>query len=244
MIYVLNNILFGNPKLSKYQLDYFNNYFIQTVEKYPPDKILIYNNIFYNSNNITFSLLNKVKDIFTCLSNITKIEVIDNDYCSSIIKDWNIHVVDSNDYEQPNLTLPKPNLFQLSKDDQTIPGFLIAHQVKSVFVENKHTPRFVDYSIETIDDLNNFVMTKDIINLTINSELFSKAEYVNRIDIFLNNNKFNNVFYTEKTKDEEKVVLDSKNINIRNILVTNIEDDLKDELKEVFDIYDEKNNEI
>ena len=242
MIYVLNNILFGNPKLSKYQLDYFNNYFIPMVEKYPPDKILIYNDIFHNNNNITFNLLNKIKGIFTSLSDITKIEVLDNDYCSNIIKDWSIYVVDSNDYEQPNLTLPKPNLFQLSKDDQTIPGFLIAHQIKSVFVENKHTPRYVNYSIETIDDLNNFVSNKNFVNLTINSELFNKAEYVNRIDIFLNNNKFNNIFYTEKIKDEDKVVLDSKNINIRNILVTNIDDDLKDELKEVFDVYD-KNQE-
>jgi len=72
--------------------------------------------------------------------------------------------------------------------------------------------------------------------------LLDKAEYKNKIDIFLNNNQFNNVFYTENNKVDNKVKLDSKNINIRNILVNNIEEELKDELGEIFVIYDEKNN--
>lgn len=66
-----------------------------------------------------------------------------------------------------------------------------------------------------------------------------KPEYKNKIDIFLNNNSFNNVFYTEKNETEKVKI---KNNDIRNILIDNIDDNLKEELNEIFHIYDDDKN--
>lgn len=225
MIYFLSNIFFGHPKLSKYQLDFFNNYFIPHIQN--PQKIIISGNLFYNINHISFQLLNDVKHIFNSID--IPIEIVENNYCFDIIKNFgNITQIDK---------LDKVNdfsLFQFSKDNKEKIGFYINDKFK----ENKHSPKFIEYTINSLKDLDNIKITKDFIDLTINSELLEKAEYKNKIDLFLNNNSFNNVFYTEKNKNIEKVKM--KDNDIRNILIDNIDDDLKEELKEIFTIYDEK----
>jgi len=226
MVYILSNIFFGHPKLSKYQLDFFNNYFIPHSQN--PEKIIITGNIFYNVNHITFQLLNEVKKIFNGID--SPIEIVGNDYCFDIIKNFgDITQIDKFEIEPISL-------FQISKDNKEKIGFYINNKFK----ENKFSPRFVEYTINEITDLDKVEITKDFIDLIISSELVEKAEYKNKIDLFLNNNTFNNVFYTEKKKEIEKVVI--KNNDIRNILLDNIEENLKEELKEIFTLYDQKNN--
>lgn len=255
MIFILSNIFFGHPKLSKYQLEYFNNYLLQLIQKNKPQKIVISGNIFYNTNNVSFKLLNDVANLFMNISSYTVIEIVGNDYCFSILEyfgNLNDHMYRGNiinnkwyggdAYVGEKIDIsPFENisLFQLSKNDTNKIGYNIVKNGKIAFVENKQTPRFVQYQIKSIEELEELEISRNFIDLEIDSELLDKAEYKNKIDIYLSKNSFNNVFYTEKKKIEEKVVVDNKNLNIRNILENNIEDELKDELKEIFTIYDE-----
>lgn len=240
MIYILNNVKFGHPKLSKYQLEYFDKYFIPLVKrKYSPgDKVIITGNLFYNTKFVNFNLIPKVQDIFDCLSSIVLVEIVGNDYCINLIKEYvtpieNI-IFDINDV----------SLFQLSKDDDKQIGILCMKDEKTHVVENKFSPRFIEYNIDIIENLDEVEITKDFISLTINSELLENQQNKNIIDLFLNNNPNINVYYTDKIKNDDKVKLDNKNINIRNILIDNIDENLKTELDEIFVIYDEKNSQI
>ncbi len=239
MIFILTNIKFGHPKLSKYQLDFFHD-FIQTLMKSgsKEHEVIINGDFFYNNKHTTFNLINEVKRILGVLTQFSNVFMIGNDYCYPLFNEY-IKVVDKLNFDIKDISL-----FQLSKESTDQIGYNIVKDNKIKFIPNKFSPRFVEYIIKEIDDIDQINITKDFIDITINSELLDKAEYKNKIDIFLNNNQFNNVFYTENTKVDNKVKLDSKNINIRNILVNNIEDELKEELGEIFVIYDEKNNNL
>jgi hypothetical protein len=245
MIYILNNIKFGHPKLGKYQLEYFRKHFIPLYNKnrYHKDKIIILGDLFYNTKHITFELLEELFDhVFWRTPGL--IEIVGNDYCyNSVIHGagWeNGKMKPIKKFEFNLVDLPF-SMFQLNKEDKNPIGYYtIDDSDKLTFVNNDFTPKFVEYTINTIEDLDNVKLTKDFIYLTINSELLDNQQYKNLIDIFLNNNTFNNIFYTEKINEDEKVNMDSRNINIRNILINNVEDDLKGELDEIFVIYDEK----
>lgn len=233
MIYILNNIKFGHPKLSKYQIEYFDNFFIPLITKKhtPEDKIIIVGDLFYNTNNVSFNLLSKVKNIFNSL-NFIPIEIIGNDYCIDII--GNFIKIEKLDYDIDNTSL-----FQLSKNDDNNIGFYIIKDKKK-FIENKITPRFIKYDIENIEDLDNIEITKDFIELNINGKLIENQQTENKIDLFLNNNPTIKAYYTEQPAKEETIEMNNSNINIRNILIDNVEKTLKEELEEVFTIYDEK----
>jgi hypothetical protein len=103
-----------------------------------------------------------------------------------------------------------------------------------------HHPRFTEYQINSIEDLEKIKINNDFIDLTINGDLLQNQQNKNIIDLFLNNNTFNNVYYTEKIKDDDKVKMDSSDIKIRDVLINNIGEDLKKELIEIFTIYDNK----
>jgi len=237
MIFVLNNIKFGHPKLYKYQFEFFDEYLIGKKA----DKIIIIGDLFYNTKHTTFPIISKVRDIIKNL-NCSKIELIGNEYCHELFEEFLNSTLDYNPYDLIS-KVKDASLFQLSKENKCKIGFYTFEDEKK-FVENTYTPRFLEYKIKSIEELESLEITKDFIDVEIDSELLNKAEYKNKIDIYLSNHTFNNVFYTEKKKEEEKVVLDSKNINIRNILVNNVEEELKDELKEIFTIYDENQSKL
>lgn len=236
MIYLLNDIKFGNPKLSKFQIEYFDNYFIPLLLKMPPSKIILCGDLFYNTKHVTFNLISKVINILKELS-IVPIEIVGNDYCLNIIKD-HVNQIPTIDYDTKNISL-----FQHTKDDTNEIGFY-AIKDKQIIVHNKITPKFLQYNINQIEDLDTVEITKDFIDLNINSEILENQQNKNKIDLFLNNNPLINVYYSEKFVVDDKVTLDSKNINIRNILVNNIDESLKVELNEIFTLYDEKKNKI
>jgi len=238
MIFILNNVKFGHPKLSKYQLDFFHDNFIPLLLKSGSKEhhIIISGDLFYNTKHTNFQLLLDIKNILNILAQYSKIGIFGNDYCYDLFKEQTFKVVEMN-HEIENISL-----FQLTKDNVEKIGYCVDKNNKLKFIENKFSPRFVEYIIKNIEDIDKIKITKDFIDLHINSELIEKQEYKNKIDIFLNNNNFNNVYYTGEKKEQEKVILDSKNIKIREILVDNIDEDLKSELDEVFVIYDEKIN--
>jgi hypothetical protein len=232
MIYLLNNIKFGHPKLNKYQLIWFDEYFIPLITKHKSEKIIIKGDLFYNNHHTTFNLISKVKHILHSFN--IPIEIINNDYCFNIFSDV-FTKINTNDYDGCD-----KSLFQFSKEDSSDVGFYIIKD-KTILAPNKQTPKFIEYQINMIEDLNNVVINTDFIDILVNSELLENQQNKNKIDIFLNNNPTINVYYSSgENKQEEKVKLDSKNINIRNILINNIDEDLKSELSEIFEIYDSK----
>jgi len=237
MIFILNNINFGHPKIAKYQMEFFDH-LVQTLMKSgsKEHEVIIKGDLFYNSKHTTFQLLNEVKRMLKVLNQFSIVLMLDNDYCYPLLEEY-IKKVDIINYEIEDVSL-----FQFSKTDTNKIGYHIVKNKKLGFIENKFSPRFVEYIINDIEDLDSIEMTKDFIDLTINSDLLNKSEYQNKIDIFLSKNNFNNIFYTENKREEEKVKLDSKNINIRNILVNNVDEELKNELSEIFTIYDQKKN--
>jgi len=237
MIYILNNIKFGHPKLSKHQIEYFYKYLIPLMKRRQStreDKIIITGDLFHNTKNITFNLISIIQDIFDCLSSLHTVEIVGNDYCVNIIKDY---VTQINTIEQD----VKISLFHLSINDDNEVGFYLMKEDKTKIIKNDFSPKFIEYTINNIEDIDTFEISKNFINLNINSQLLNSQQNKNKIDIFLNNNQFNNIYYMGEVDDEDRVKLDSKNINIRDILINNIEDDLKGELDEIFTIYDESN---
>lgn len=227
MIYYLNNIKFGHPKLYKYQFEYFEKIFIPRLhlDFKKINKIIITGDIFYNTKHTTFSLISKVKKILEEIS--IPIEIIDNEYCSEIFNLKKIKEIEVD---------TSVSLFQFNKNDKSEIGFFIDDK----FIRNDSTPKFIEYSINNINDIEKIEIKNDFIDIIINSDLLDNQQNKNKIDIFLNNNNFNNVFYTENIKQDDKVKMDSKNIKIREILMNNIEEDLKGELTEIFTIHDEK----
>lgn len=234
MICILNNIKFGNPKLSKYQLSYFDD-FIQLINNKKITEIFIYGDLFYSSNSITFDLLSKVLDIFEHMSKIP-IYIFENYYCLSAIKPYvkvNKDII--------NDKIKDISLFQHNKNENYKIGYLLMKDGKTAFVENKITPKFIQYEINDIEDLNNIEITKDFIDLIINSDAINNQQNKNIVDLFSNNNPNINIYYTELINNENEIKMDHNNMNIRNILIDNVELDLREELHEVFSIYDKEN---
>jgi hypothetical protein len=239
---IFTNIRFGHPKIGKQQIDFFWKYLFDLIARSGsnPDsnEIIINGDLFHNTRHTNFKLLKEVKNIFIALSRHANIRMIGNDYCYDLFKE-HINKIDEIAYEIKDISL-----FQFSKDHTDKIGYNIVKEGKLYFMENKFSPRFVEYIINNVDELDEINLNKDFIDVTINSDILENSQDKNRIDIFLNNNQFNNVYYTDQIKEESKVKLDSKNINIRNILIDNIEEELKEELSEVFVIYDGKNNDL
>ena len=234
MIIHLNNIKFGHIKLSKYQIEYFDNFFIPFIQKKSKDieKIIITGDIFYNNKNISFEYLNKIKNIFDNISNI-EMDVCNNDYCTNLIFNKFNKINNFDSYEDFSL-------FHTSKNEKI--GFYVTKDSKSKFIENNITPKFVTYIIDNIEDIDKINIKNDFVSLMINSNLLDENKNKNLIEIFLNNNPNIDAFYTEKIVTTNQVKIDTNNINIRNILKGNIDVNLHSMLNEIFEIHDEKNN--
>lgn len=232
MVFILSNIFFGYPKLYKYQQEFFHDFIVLVNQG--KNEIYFTGDIFYNTNHMTFKTIIDFKRILRILSKENNIFILNNDYCYELFSDV------SNKIDKINFDISNVNLFQLSKEDNNKIGYYILKNDKLVFIENKKSPRYIEHKIETIDDLNNVNITNNFIDVIINSELLENQQNKNLIDIFINNNPKLNFYFTEKiVVEEKKVKLDTNNINIRNILIDNIEDDLKEELGEIFKVYDE-----
>lgn len=78
MIYIIGNTLFGYPKMSDIQIDYFKNSFIPFLKKvYREGDILVHTgNIFYNKQSTHFKVLKDTFDIFDELSTFIQIFVL------------------------------------------------------------------------------------------------------------------------------------------------------------------------
>jgi len=238
MIYIISNISFGLPKLSKYQIEYFEDYLIPLVEKKlaSDDKLIIRGDIFYNTINTNFNLLLKVRNIFEKLS-IVPIEIIGNNYCFDIIKNFTLDkpIIQIENMEFDiiiEFDIIKSSLFDMKDKNQI--GFSVIKNKKIKFIENKKSPRFREVEINSMDDIENIDINKDFIDIIIDSELIEKPEYKNKIDIFLSKNLFNNIFYKEKSNKKTNNNIIIKNSNIKNIIMDNIDDDLKEEMINIF----------
>ena len=240
MIFIFSNIRYGHPKMFKYQHEWFsefNKMMYGTQSTPETNDIFIRGDLFYNAVNPSLTILNDMKGILFHMNKVARVYIVKNaNLFPLFLHDLSVNDLDDDIEEKVKDT----SLFQLSKDDANKIGYNVYKNKKVCFIPNKTSPRFIEYTINEIEDIDKVLINNDFIDLIINSDLLNKAEYKNKIDIFLNNNNFNNVFYTEKEKIEDDVVLDSKNINIRNILVNNVDEDLKEELNEIFVIYDEK----
>jgi len=230
MFIILSNIFFGHPKLFKFQVDYFEKWFLPFVDENKPESIIIIGNIFYHTSTVSFNVLSKLKSIFSQID--CKILIVNNEYCFHVIKDFA-------DIESTKLGYEKKfSLFQTSKENPDDIGFFVEKDNVMKFIHNDFSPRFIEYEINSIDDLDKIELTNDFIDIIINGDLIDSKENKNKIDIFLNNNTFNNVFYTDNKKDP--ITISIRDNKIRNILLDNIEEGVKKELNEIFVIYDEK----
>ena len=164
---------------------------------------------------------------------IVIVKIVGNDYCFDLLKSERILQTEE---KYGN----KSSLFQFLKEDKETPGFCIQTSHENRFVSNEYSPRFVEYTINDLEDLQKIEKdSKNFIDLMIDSQLVQTPEYKNKLDIFLNENKFNNVFYTEPTKEKQKLVIKDNDKNIRDILVNNVPDqDLLNELENIFALYD------
>jgi len=234
MIYILNDIKFGHPKIIKHQIDYFNSHFLPNAfkNKSTNDKLIITGDLFYNNKHVTFKLLSEVLSIFEKF-NFLKIEIIGNEYCYDIIKEYVTQI------EKIEYNIDKISLFQFSHNDTNIAGFYAIKKDKPIIIHNKYSPSFVEYFIKNIEDLNKVEISKDFINLKIDKNFIDYPQNKNTLDIFINNNPDVNIYYIEDDKSDDDIIINNKNINIRDIIYNNINENLKEELSEIFSIYDE-----
>lgn len=236
MICILNNVKFGSPKLIKYQFSYFNDYIIPLINSGKINELFIYGNLFYNSNSISFDLLDKVLNLIEKMS-IIPIYIFNNNYCSNIIKPY-VKFIDKIIIDNIN----ESSLFHHNKNENYKIGYFLMKKDKIVFIENKITPRYIKYEINDIEDLSKIDITNDFIDLIINSSVIDNQQNKNVVDLFSNNNPKMNIYYNDNDIEKNEIKIDHNNMNIRNILIDNIEMDLREELHEVFTIYDKKIN--
>lgn len=75
MIYIIGNTLFGYPKMSEVQIDYFRSHFIPYLRRNHKDGDIIVHtgNIFYNKQTVNFKVLKDTFEIFDELSSFMPI---------------------------------------------------------------------------------------------------------------------------------------------------------------------------
>jgi hypothetical protein len=138
-----------------------------------------------------------------------------------------------------NINVTSP--YQLNKDYSLSPHgfyeFSLKHNEIN-FVENTFSPRFKEIYIDDISDLSKInTKTNDFLDLVVKSTVVEKTENKNKLEMFLNKHKINNVYYTEDyTTQEESVIIN--NNEIRDILLDNADEETVDSLKEIFTIHD------
>lgn len=137
-----------------------------------------------------------------------------------------------------NINITSP--YQLNKDFSLSPhGFFIfdLKQNEIKFVENTYSPKFKEIYIEDISELANInIDSKDIIDLVVKSKAIEKIENKNKLDIFVSK-YINNVYFTDDYSQDKEIIIKDNN-DIRDILIENANDEMIDNLKEIFTIYD------
>lgn len=243
--YILSNMFLGRPKLSKYQIEYFEDYFLPLIEKRgarDDDKIIITGDIFFNTTTVNFSFLKQIKTIFYKLSMIIPIEIVGNDYCFDIISDGGENHIKKYMGSVFN-DVNKISLFDFKGNENPV-GFDIIKDGEIKFIENKKSPRFIDVRINKIEDLVPGKNDKDFIDYYINNNLMENLDTKNKINIFLAKNNPSNVYFFSGDDDASKkkmnaVILPTNgNINLRELIINNIDDELKEEMMNIFKISD------
>lgn len=131
--------------------------------------------------------------------------------------------------------------YQLNKDFTLTEHGLYEFSLKQNelrLITNNYSPKFKEIYIDDISELPTISKNnKDFIDLVVNSKVVEKTENKNKLDIFVNNNNIDNVYFTDgDIQPEEDIVIN--NNEIRDILNENAKNDIKDNLKEIFSIYD------
>lgn len=144
-----------------------------------------------------------------------------------------------------NINITSP--YQLNKDFITVEHGFYAFSLKQNevrFLSNNYSPKFKEIYIDDISQLQEIDNNKkDFIDLIINSKIVEKTENKNKVDIFIAKNDFHNVYFTEDSKKENKEIVISNNNDIRNILIENADENMVDDLKEIFQIHDSNKRE-
>jgi len=140
-----------------------------------------------------------------------------------------------------NINITSP--YQLNKDfSMTSHGFFAfsLKQNEVRFIENSYSPKFKEIYIDDLSQIYNIdTNSNNFVDLVINSKITERTEDKNKVDIFLSKNNFNNVYFTEDVKKDSDIIIRDEN-DIRSILVENAENEIVEELKDVFDIYDKQ----
>ena len=141
-----------------------------------------------------------------------------------------------------NINITSP--YQLNKDFITTGHGFYAFNLKQNdirFIENNYSPKFKEIYIDDLSQLQEIHKSKDFIDLVINSKVVELTENKNKVDMFLSKHDFHNVYFTESFKKEKEVIIKNNN-DIRNILIDNAEEDMVEDLNEIFKIYDSTKN--
>lgn len=292
MIYIIGNTLFGYPKMSDIQIDWFKNWLIPYLEKVHRDgDILVHTgNIFNSKQSANFKVLKEVFEIVDKLSDFIPIYLLrgGNDEISIdlLARNKNIRIIKGikkiknlmfipdgeflmtdNDteflfyngqlktvtsvkrsfngfYENEkgndiNINITSP--YQLNKDYTLSPHGIYEfnlNQNELRFIENTYSPKFREIYIEDITELAKInTGSKDFIDLVVKSNVVEKTENKNKLEIFASK-YVNSVYYIGDNNIEKDEIIINNNNDIRDILIENADDEMVDNLKEIFSIYD------
>jgi len=184
-------------------------------------EIIIFNNNYMNNPDLYKKILNKF-DISIC----THYE--DKETDKNII----------------NLGSP----YQLNKSHNNKKGILIIDNItkKSKLIENNYSPKFINISINKIEDIDKLkIMKKDFIDIKVNEDIISKKENLNRLNIAINKYNFDNITYIKnKDKDDHNITINDHSFNIKEIINNYIKENninLQTEIETVYKIYEDRN---
>lgn len=185
------------------------------------NNVIIFNHNYYN-NPDTYKNILSDSYINICTYN--------NDYP---IKDDNI------------INIGSP--YELNKNDKNKKGFLVidTDKKKHKFIENKHSPKFIDINIDKIEDINELkINEKDYIHLYVKESIIDKKENLNKLNLLINKYNFKNITYlNDNNTKENNIKLDNDSFNIKNLINDYLEKNnlnFENELNNIYKIYSEK----
>lgn len=208
----INNINIIDEKTKIKNITIFP-YNIQLDEE--ENDIIVFNHNYYNNPDIYKNILKK-SYINICTYN--------NDYP---IKDDNI------------INIGSP--YELNKNDKNKKGFLVidTDKKKHKFIENNHSPKFIDINIDKTEDIDNLkINKKDYIYLYVKESIINKKENLNKLNLLINKYNFKNITYLNDIKKDD-IKLDSVSFNIKDLINEYIQKknlNLEKELNNVYKI--------
>jgi len=134
--------------------------------------------------------------------------------------------------------------YQLNKSHENKKGFLVVDTLKKKFklIENNFSSRFVNYTINSIEDLETLkINKKDFVNVKINENIIEKKENLNKLNMAINKYNFNVTYINDTIKEPSNIIIDSHTFDIREIIENFLNDkNLNEELENVYKIYNDK----